>query len=252
MATSARDRRLAAIDQGLRELREFLQHPFAEALGLQLAPVPEIFLGVVGLVGDVPIRMHVHRFQGAGFASFTVVACEANAGPMVSLAAIGLPKRGMGLPVVGVDMIGARRTLALVALDLPPTDQTLDAAIFAPLLAALHERLAPFTRPRSRRDAPSTESTRLQPAVIAASRKGHEPSVFAAVRVFFEEFAQATQRHAADFRLAGSRADAAVFRVQQWREQELRYRATHTGLSAIFGNAFTQRLLHELLLAPIS
>lgn len=210
---------------------------------------------LAGSFAEARILMTSARYSGAGMESLTVSKITDEAGRMRSLTVIGQPELGSKLPILGMDLIGLRGHLSLVAVDLSPTDDELFESVWRhPLqsLLAANERLGP-QKLTLRKRPDFCEGTFSTHAAILAARPGQEPLVTELLAAFLREsarlFAQVTS--VPEVPWPAARAQAARERVLRWREAELRNRKEVSALAALFGPERTRSFLSEFLFESV-
>lgn len=231
----------ARLDRNLRQLWELVQHLVVPRLGLRpLALPPELALASGELEGR-RLTLRTQRYTGPGGAALTLAAIAGEDGRLCTLTVLGIPPLGAGWPVLGIDLIALRGTLALVAVDLAPLDQPFWQQYCAPLLQALQAQLPDLLVPRKR---PGFAVETFSPlAAIAAARAGSETAVCAAI-------AELLQQTTALLAAAPTLAPAAPAARARWLAAERQNRKEHDALSRIFGPRFAAYYLDEFLFAP--
>ena len=233
----------ACIDRELRQLWELVEDFVVPRLALRPVALPPWLALTSGQLEGSVLTLRTQRYAGAGGAALTLAAIESAPGRLCTLTVLGIPPPGVGWPVLGIDLIALRGTLALVAVDLAPIDPRFWQLHCAPLLQALRMRAADSLVARKR---PAFTSETFSPlSVIAGARAGGEAAVCAAIAQLLKETAMllCSEPTAAPSPSA-QRARAS------WLAAEKQNRKEHDALSRIFGPRFASYYLDEFLFAP--
>lgn len=229
----------AILDAGLRRLWQKATTAFVGRLALRPVALPPELAEVAGTLAGTPVTMRTQRYRGAQLAALTVAVIEVEQ-RLCSLTVIGLPSAGTHCPVLGVDLIALRGTLALVALDLAPIGAEFWSARCSVILDAMHTLASPALLPRKRPDF--TAEVFSDKALIGAARVGQEEAVFAAVELLLERSAELFAPSSA------ARVDPkAAQRLTRWLAAERQNRKEHNALAGMFGAAFATRYLEQFL-----
>ena len=234
----------ACIDGELRRLWELVADLVAPRLGLRPVALPPSLALTSGRLEGSVLTLRTQRYAGNGGAALTLAAIETAQGRLCTLTVLGIPPPGAGWPVLGIDLIALRGTLALVAVDLAPVDPTFWQLHCAPLLQALRTRTADSLVARKR---PAFTVETFSPlAVIAGARAGSEAVVCAAIAQLLEETAALLSGQQA---VVASPSPSAQLARASWLAAEKQNRKEHDALSRIFGPRFASYYLDEFLFA---
>lgn len=241
----------SGVERCLRAIGRCVQDQLIDAPGLQPVHVPADLADARGHMAGRALRLRTRRSAGGGWESLTLAEMTDEHGRMQTLTVIGLPAHGSELPILGVDLIGLRGSLSLIALDLSPTDAQLYTAVWAPLLSELHAQLRVLPgEPVIPRKRPEFAAHSFSPlALIAGVRSGGEHMITAPFCCFVQRLGAQLGRQGA---LAGNgldpeRASLATERARRWCLAERQNRREQSALAAIFGAEFAQRYLDGFL-----
>jgi hypothetical protein len=209
------------LDRGLRGVRDGLD-ALVSRLGLAERAVPAELRRLDGALREVPVALRTRRFGDDGWTLTLAEIAGADT-------AIGVP-RGTLAPVLGIDLVALQGALALIAVDLAPTDEAVWTAEAAPALARLHRATEGLVVARR---MPEFAAEVFSPrALLAGARRGDEAAVLAAVARFVAGLAGsfAAARCGEPARVA-----AADDRRRRWCLAERRNRREHDALARMFG-----------------
>ncbi len=227
----------ATISRGLSVLAEVANTTLTSHLKLRSVPVPHQLADLSGQFRGQSLRMRTQAFSGHGFSRLVLSTITADDGAVKTFTLIGTPPPELGLPVLGVDLIGLNRALSLVAVDLSPTDEQCWQTLAAPILRQLHTSVAERSVPRR---WPGFARDVFSPlALICGAKRGEEPVLFAAISHMLDQYAKAVVHQAP---IAPARARAAERRYRLWAAAERKNRREHDALTAIFGDSGTRFL----------
>lgn len=246
-----RETGLGASHECLRELDALVEELLIRRPGRVQREIAPAYRELAGSFAEARIRMTSARYSGAGLESLTVSKITDEAGALRSLTVIGQPEPGSKLPILGMDLIGLRGSLSLIAVDLSPTDDELFDAVWRhPLqsLLAANERLGPQKLTLRKRPDFCAETFSPHAAILAA-RPGQEPLVKELLATFLREsaglFAEVASGPEPPWPAA--RVHAARARVLRWREAELCNRKEVSALGSLFGPERARSFLTEFL-----
>ena len=239
------------VDSCLRAVLGCAHEHLIDSPGLQPCPIEADLADARGHMAGRALRLRTRRFTGSGWESLTLAEMTDEHGQLQTLTVIGLPAHTSALPILGVDLIGLRGSLSLIALDLSPTDAQLFTAVWAPLLGELHAQLQALPGdpvvPRKRPDFAAHSFSPL--ALIAGVRSGAEQVVIPPLCRFVQHLGARLGRlgATAGCALDPERASQATERAQSWRVAERQNRREQSALAAIFGAEFARRYLDGFL-----
>lgn len=233
----------ARIDRELRQLWNLVEDCVVPRLGLRPVALPPPLALASGLLEGNVLTLRTQRYGGAGGAALTLAAIATAKRQLCTLTVLGIPPLGASWPVLGIDLIALRGTLALVAVDLAPLDPAFWQRRCAPLLQALRTHTQDALVPRKR---PAFTVETFSPlAVIGGARVGSEAAVCAGIAQLLD---------ATSLLLSGESASAlsqsAWGARASWLAAEKQNRKEHDALSRIFGPRFAAYYLDEFLFVP--
>lgn len=233
----------ALIDRELRQLWDLVEDCVAPRLGLRSVALPPPLAIASGLLEGSVLTLRTQRYAGASGAALTLAAIATAKGRLCTLTVLGIPPQRANWPVLGIDLIALRGTLALVAVDLAPLDPAFWQRCCAPLLQALRTRTQDAVVPRKR---PAFTVETFSPlAVIAGARAGGEVAVCAAIAQFLKETSMLLSGESRSAPSPSAQAARA-----SWFAAEKQNRKEHDALSRIFGPRFAAYYLDEFLFVP--
>ena len=209
--------------------------------GLEPLAVPEPFRSALGSIADTDVRMTSRCYQHPLLERVTVARLFTVSGNHpLSVTVSALPRAQVPLPILGLDYVGFRGTLSLVALDLCPTHS-----------GFWQEHAAhPMTQIREQADA-----------LKARKIPGFTRGVFSELAVFSAATTATAceQARQLSHHLLKAYQDLMALplpsvpdqqeQLRRWKLAMQSNKKEHSALSRIFGERFTERYLKEFLFA---
>lgn len=227
------------LDRGLHAVRDALDGLAARWPAI---PVPAALRLLRGSIRDTPVELRTRRFADATYTLTLAEIAESSTGALRAVTAIGVP-HGAPLPILGIDLIALQGSLALIAVDLAPTDDALWSDLPASLLGQLHLDTAGMVVARR---WPEFATEVFSPrALLAGARRGHESAVLAQIAGFVASLAPLFASAPTATPAAIAAADA---RRHRWIQAERRNRREHDALARMFGEPSVAYL--DLLFPP--
>ncbi len=229
----------------LRDVSEQVE-AFIKDSGLTPVSIPTVYENARGRVGDIDVDMNSRRFEGSGLQSLTVAYLRHHhTKQLLSVTVSGIPRADTGLPILGLDYVGFRGTLSLVALDLCPVEQHLWTTRVQPIMRPLHTRAKAHL---IQRKIPGfTEGVFSELAVFAAAtREDHCQHSVEMSEILLSEYKNLLQSCSQNPAQAKHNHE----RIQTWKRAMQNNKKEHSALSRIFGVDFTEKYLRQFLFLP--
>lgn len=217
-----------------------------QTLGLSSVPVPDAFSTATGEIAGTPVKMESFRYTGNAFDTYTVAYLRNPAQGLLSVTVSGIPRAESGLPILGLDYVGFRGALSLVALDLCPVHETYWASHCEAFLKDLYEHAQQLVQ----RKVPGfTQGVFSASAIFAAATNSHQcqQSTHLAERLL--SHAESLFLAANECALDAEQIERNREQIQQWKRAMRTNKKEHSALSRIFGESFTEKYLKRFLFA---
>jgi hypothetical protein len=180
--------------------------------------------------------MRSQRFVGGAWSQLVLAEILGERSGRVLASVIGLPARGLGDSVLGVDLVAFGGKLSLAAVDLSPIEEAAWTAHSRPALERLHDASARLTVERTR--PAFTHHTFSSLALVSAAKPGDDVALLSALARWLP------QAMAGRGQTGG---EAAWATQQRWRESERSNRKEADGMARLFGSDFARRYVEDFL-----
>jgi hypothetical protein len=199
-------------------------------------PLPSSLATVAGSLRGETVVMRSQRFVGGAWSQLVLAEILGERSGRVLASVIGLPARGLGDSVLGVDLVAFGGKLSLAAVDLSPIDEAAWSAHSRPALERLHAASTPLIVERAR--PTFTHHTFSSLALVSAARPGDDVALLGALARWLP------QAMAGRGQVGG---EAAWATQQRWRQSERNNRKEADGLARLFGADFARGYVEDFL-----
>jgi hypothetical protein len=217
-----------------------------QTLGLVPVAVEDTFAIVSGEIAEMPVTMESYRYTGEAFETYTVAYLRNAAQELLSVTVSGIPYPDKGLPILGLDYVGFRGALSLVALDLCPVQASYWERHCKAFLAILHGQGQQLVQ----RKVPGfTEGVFSKSAIFAAATNQQQCQESALLADRLLNHVEALCINAERAALVPDAMESNRQHIQRWKRAMQTNKKEHSALSRIFGASFTEKYLKTFLFA---
>lgn len=217
-----------------------------QRLHLHEMKIESCFSQAEGQIAGHAVRMRSRRYRGAAFESLTVAYLYNLNDKLLSVTVSGIPVAATGLPILGLDYVGFRGTLSLVALDLCPVNEPVWQARCAEPLMRLHRDAQTLV---ARKIPGFTQGVFSEYAIFSAAVDPAQCQYSVTLAERLLDYAEQLYGSLSDNLLlpVGSEAGHSLQQIQRWKQAMQSNKKEHSALSRIFGEVFTEKYLKAFL-----
>lgn len=196
-----------------------------------------------GNIQSEPVSMKTRRWQSERFESVTLASIVNSQNHLLSVTLSALPAPQFPFPIWGMDYVGFRGSLSLLAMDLYPVEPSFFEEVFSDFVISQRTQ---STEALISRKSPDLPMGALSPLAMVAAAKTEEQMRLAQSLAleecdfYFQKSLNAQQ----DMTLKENKE-----RIRQWKQSMLKNKKELGALSRIFGAEYAQHYLHEFLFA---
>ncbi|MBF2054584.1 MAG: hypothetical protein IGS03_14155 [Candidatus Sericytochromatia bacterium] len=208
-------------------------------LAMEPVDIPRRFAQAEGQIQGQLVQMHSQRWQNDFVDHLTLALLYNASDELLSVTLSVIPKAQIPLPILGLDYVGFRGILSLVALDLCPVDRD-----FWHHHAAHHQQAlqkSARTHLIQRKIPDFTHGSFSPNAVFAAARSEQFDLAQSLAESLLSTYPQLYREALGEVPTDGTAS------IQNWKQAMRQNKKEHSALSQIFGEAFTQDYLYNFL-----